>query len=277
MFKKHMPVNKFAISNIALPAYDHHALLPALAEIGYRGVEVAPSRVWKDTWTGLRANDVATYRRHVEGAGLAVVGLHSLVFDQPGLGIFADAQTSKRTLDFMLHLSAICRDLGGRTLIWGGGRRRGAMPYDEAFVRAASFMNELAHLVSDHGTCFCFEPLGPTDTDFLNSVAECQALLDAVGHPALQIQLDAKALVENKDGARSTFDAAATSLVHYHANEPGLRILGSSGSIPHAEFGRHLKEVAYDGYISAEQRMLDEYDPIDAAAESFSCLQECYG
>ena len=35
----------YAISNIALPAYDHLVDLPLLAEIGYTGLEVAPSRV----------------------------------------------------------------------------------------------------------------------------------------------------------------------------------------------------------------------------------------
>ncbi len=49
---------RFAVSNIALPAYDHATELGSLAELGLAGIEVAPSRVWQDTWKGLTAVDV---------------------------------------------------------------------------------------------------------------------------------------------------------------------------------------------------------------------------
>ncbi len=76
-----------AVSNIALPAYDHEAELGRLRELGIEGLEVAPSRVWPDTWRGLKPADVAAYRRAVTDAGLRVVGLHSLLFDHPDMGL----------------------------------------------------------------------------------------------------------------------------------------------------------------------------------------------
>ena len=56
---------------------------------------------------------VRAYRRDVEAAGLRVVGLHSLFYDHPELGLFRDAERRDRSLDFLVHLSAVCRDLGG--------------------------------------------------------------------------------------------------------------------------------------------------------------------
>ena len=109
-----------AISNIALPAYDHAAELGRLRDLGMEGLEVAPSRVWRDTWHGLTAADVSAYRHAVETAGLRVVGLHSLFFDQPDLGLFKAPEIRRQSLDFLEHLSAVCRDLGGRTLIYRG-------------------------------------------------------------------------------------------------------------------------------------------------------------
>lgn len=73
---------KFAVSNIALPAYNHRIELSQLASLGLSGLEVAPSRIWQETWLGLSASEVSGYRREVEQAGLSVVGLHSLLFDQ---------------------------------------------------------------------------------------------------------------------------------------------------------------------------------------------------
>ena len=73
--------------------------------MGFLGLEVAPSRVWKNTWQGLSPKSVERFRIEVENAGLSIVGLHSLFYDKPELGLFRDTETRRLTLDFMVHLS----------------------------------------------------------------------------------------------------------------------------------------------------------------------------
>ncbi|NQV82514.1 MAG: sugar phosphate isomerase/epimerase [Rhodospirillales bacterium] len=267
---------KFSVSNIGLPAGDHLDTLPKLAEMGLAAIEVAPSRVWSDTWHGLDSGQVANYRRAIEAAGLGVVGLHSLFFDHPELGLFRDPETRIQTQDFMVHLSAICRDLGGHTLIYGGGRRRGDIAADTARTEALDFLGQLSHRIADHGTCFCFEPLGPLDTDFINSVDDSIDLVRALDVPQLQVQIDAKALVENDEVDPDVFESAKPWLVHYHANEPGLGVLGSSGRVDHGALGRMLGSIGYDRYVSIEQRMLNQDDPLADLAESFRVLKQNY-
>ena len=268
---------KLALSNIALSAYDHASELAQLPELGIQGLEVAPSRVWENTWHDLSSQEVSTYRQDVEQAGLIVLGLHSLIFDHPELGLFKGVKARNDTLTFFTHLSAVCRDLGGRTLIWGGGRHRGALSEEAAFEEAASFMNELVIRIEDHGTCFCFEPLGPADSDFINSVHDSIRIVEAVNHPAVRVQLDAKALVENDEIRQEIFEAAAPHLVHFHANEPGLGILGSTGAVPHQTLGDHLRTIGYDGYVSIEQRMLETANPLAGVKKSAAVLVKCYG
>ena len=267
---------KFALSNIALTAFDHEEELEQLAGLGLDGLEVAPSRVWRDTWDGLGSAQVEAYRRQVEAAGLTVVGLHSLFYDHPDLGLFRQPEDRTRTLDFMVHLSAVCRDLGGKTLIYGGGRKRGDVGLEDAVRETVAFMCELAPRIESHGTCYCFEPLGPDDTDFINSVFESLDIVKAVGHPCLKVQLDAKALVANAEAAPKTFRAVAGHLVHYHANEPDLGPLGTSGAIDHATLGQMLRGIDYDGYVSIEQRMIDGADPLAAVRQSAHHLKKCY-
>lgn len=266
----------FATSNIALSPYDHAEELRQLPALGIKGLEVAPSRVWKDTWRGLSASDVEAYRRTVEDAGLKIIGLHSLFFDHKDLGLFRNGELRARSLDFMEHLSALCRDLGGRTLIYGGGRWRKEHPVDEAFDEATDFMGELSHRIESHGTCYCFEPLGPSDTDFIHTVGDSVRIVEAVASPALRVQIDAKALVENDEAELSSFHTGAPYLVHYHANEPGLGVLGSSGLVDHGKLGACLKEIAYGGYVSIEQRMLNGDDPVSDLVASARYVQEHY-
>jgi sugar phosphate isomerase/epimerase len=267
---------KFAASNIALPAYDHTRELGQLRQMGLEGIEVAPSRVWRDTWHGLTASDIDTYRRDVEAAGLKVVGLHSLFFDHSELGLFCDKDLRDQTLEYMVHLSALCRDLGGKTLIYGGGRSRGDIPEEEAYNRTIDFCGMLCERIEAHGTCYCFEPLGPKKMDFINTVDDSLRIVRAIDRSALRLQLDAEGLSDNNEISESTFLAAKPYLVHVHANEPGFGVLGSSGNVDHAAIGAHLRAIDYDGYVSIEQKMIGENAPIEALSESIKILQECY-
>ena len=267
---------KFSASNIALTPYQHEAELQALSKMGLDGLEVAPSRVWKDTWKGLTVTDVASYRRKVESANLKIVGLHSLFYDHPDLSMFGDKETRDKTLEFMIHLSKLCRDLGGQTLIYGGGRQRGDVPLEDAFRRCVDFCGELCVQIEDHGTSYCFEPLGPQKIDFINSVYDSLRIVESVNRPSLRIQLDAEALSDNNEINEDVFAAAKPYLVHVHANEPGFAVLGSSGKVDHSAIGRHLKTIGYNGYVSIEQRMLNEGAPLVDLENSVSVLKNCY-
>ena len=48
---------KHSISNIALSPFDHTDDFGHLADMGLTGLEIAPSRVWRDTWKALRRSD----------------------------------------------------------------------------------------------------------------------------------------------------------------------------------------------------------------------------
>ncbi len=265
-----------AISNIALPAYEHQDELMALKALGLHGIEVAPSRVWRDTWHGLTSGDVTAYRKQIEAAGLSVVGLHSLFFDQPKLGLCKGDVGLAKTVSFLAHLSGVCRDLGGRTLIWGGGRRRGAVSLEKAKAEATRMLEQLLPTFELHGTCFCFEPLGPADTDFLNSAHDIKAFIADFNSPALKIQLDAKALVENDEATLKTFHAVADDLVHFHANEPGLDVIGRSGKIPHQMLASFLDQIGYDGFVSIEQRMFEPAAAFTDVQESVRHMKQFY-
>ncbi|RAU23568.1 hypothetical protein CU669_00220 [Paramagnetospirillum kuznetsovii] len=268
---------RIAVSNIGLPAFNHLGLLPRLAEMGVGGLEVAPSRVWRDTWMELPPAEVAAYGKAVRDAGLTVVGLHSLFFDHPDLGLFKGADTLTHTVAFMAHLSAVCRDLGGTTLIYGGGRKRGQLPPAEAEAECDAFLDALLPRMDGHGTKLCFEPLGPKDTDFLNTAGQCLALAERFAHPALGLQLDAKALMDNDELTQATFRAVQGRLDHVHANDPGLVVVGSTGQVDHAAIGRHLAGIGYGGWVSSEQRMLTEADPLADIAASVAAIRANYG
>ena len=137
-------------------------------------------------------------------------------------------------------------------------------------------MAELCRRIEGHDTCFCFEPLGPDETDFINSAFDALAIVEALGHPGLRMQLDAKALLANGEATNEPFMAAAPHLVHFHANEPDLGVLGTSGAVDHEALGGFLRDIGYREFVSIEQRMLSAADPLADVALSAGVLKACY-
>ena len=275
---------QLAMSNIALPAYEHSSYLPLCAELGFSLLEVAPSRVWLGAGHGVRAAEVDAYRRTVEAAGLGVCGLHSLFFDRPDLSIFGDSDSVSEAVALLGRLSALCRDLGGRTLVFGspGARRRGSLSKQEADRKALLFLERTCEAIDGHGTVLSFEALGPTESDYVNSLAEASLLVDAIGHRAFGLHIDAKAASESGELDGSALPKFAERATHVHVNEAGLGPLhevAQAGSVAHDRLGSALRQANYRNAVSLEMRMISkDHDTIlSNIAQSRAVMKERYG
>lgn len=244
---------KLCASNLALPAFDHLHLLPRLKELGLQGIEIVPSHTWADPGHGVGAAQVESVRRATSQAGLEVVGLHGLLWGQPGLGLFTDFFNRKATLDYLVHLSALCRDLGGRTLILDS-RWRQDLPDRAAWQHCRLFLEDLMPKIEAHGTVLCFAPIGADQGDFCASAKECYLMVNAVDHPGFGLHLSAAGLAATGEMGHATFAAVRGRLEHFHADQPGLGLAGSDLAVDHADLRRHLAAISYFGWVSVVQR-----------------------
>lgn len=265
---------KFAASTFALPAFDHLALLPGLRPLGLTGLEVVAARTWPDGGEGPTAREVATYRYAVDQAGLEIVGLDGLLEGRPDLGLFGGAEQATRTADHLVHLSAVCRDLGGRTLIWGGRRWRGGVPAERAWTVCRSFLEAVLPRIEAHGTVLCFSPLSAASADFCRTARECRMLVNHLDHPAFGLHLSAGMQAANADTGHAPFSAVRDRLDHFHADEPGLAAIGTSGLVDHADCRRHLAAISYRKWVTLKQR--ETADPLDGLALGARHLTGCY-
>ncbi|PWC42391.1 sugar phosphate isomerase/epimerase [Azospirillum sp. TSO22-1] len=264
---------KPALCDIALPAADYRRLLPEVRTLGFLGLEVAPQRIAPDGPP--TAAQVTAHRRTVEGAGLRVVGLNALLAGQPNLGIFTTGEALRRTRDHLVGLSAVCRDLGGRTLILGaGGRQRGALPLKDAWLACRAFLEDLLPRIEEHGTVLCFAPLGRSGGDFGTTATDCRILADALDHSSLGLQLNSAAQVENGDTGHVPFNASRGRLDQFCVCEPGLAVPEAEGAGRHADFRRHLASIAYAGWLTLRQRPTAH--PEDGLRQGWALLKEVY-
>jgi len=245
---------RLALCNAALPTGTHEEWLPRLGKMGIEGLELVPSATWPQTWYGLTAGQISRYARQVRCAGLEILGLHVPLSEHPGMGWFGSEQASKETLAYLVHMSSICRDLGGRTLVLGEGRWREGLEMRQAWRASLTFFQELCRRIEGHGTVVCLAPLSPMEGDFCNSAMDCRILADAVDHPSFGLQLNARALTENGDmGRHAIFASHYGRLELFVADEPSLLPLGSSQRVDHSAMRRHLSAGGYRGWVCLSQ------------------------
>ena len=266
---------KLAASNLALPPRDHLSLLPRLPEMGIKGLEVVPAQVWDDPWHDPTPAAIAAYGDAARAAGLQVVGLHGLFAGRPDLGLFKEAAIRRRTMDYLVHLSGLCRDLGGRTLILES-RWRFDLSVASAWIECRDFLESLLPRIEDHGTVLCFAPLPPSRGDFCLTATDCRILTSAVDHPAFGHHLACTAMTENGEMVHAPFAGVRGKLDHVHLDEPAFGVLGRSGRIDHAAFRRHLDAISYFDWISVVQRWHGAADPLLALEQGARFAADCY-
>ncbi len=268
---------KLSFSNIALDSFDHIDELYTLRDIGFEGLEVAPSKVWQDV-VNVTFSDVQNYRKNVESTGLKIIGLHSLFWDQPNLGLFKNKETRKNTSEFLLHLSKLCSDLGGYFLVFGSpqAREKGNLTIKEADTIAVDFFLEISSKIENHGTCIIIEALGKDESDYINSLDHALRITEKINRKEFLSHVDAKAVFSANEQNLEIFNKLQKTLKHCHANDPGLGILGETGKVDHQLFSSLLKKIKYNGFVTAEQRMVDNNDLITPLQKSYALMQKYY-
>ncbi|MBW2333487.1 MAG: sugar phosphate isomerase/epimerase [Deltaproteobacteria bacterium] len=268
---------RLAVSNIGWPFEFSEQALDKLAELGAEGIEVAPSKVWNDTWN-ISFREAEKFRKRVEKYDLKVIGFHSLLYDHPELGLFRDKEIEKKTITFLSRLGSLCADLGGYTLVYGSpkGRKRGDIPMNDAMSRAVDFFYEIAESMEREGVSLCIEPLSTEETDFIDSATQALDLIKRVGHPGFMGQFDTKSLYAANEIEPAIFEAFRQVLVHVHVNDPDLVEVGSTGMVDHKKIGELLKSIKYNRFVSIEQKTIDVMRPLEAVTKSVEKVKKCY-
>ena len=259
--------------------WEHGKVAATVAGLGYQGVELAPFTLAADPTTLLPAN-VAAVRRAFESGGVRVMGLHWLLANTQGLSITSpDNEVLWRTKERLKALIGLCRDLGGEVVVFGSPKQRQVEPGqnpEDAFRRAARLFQDLALEAAAGSITICFEPLGPGETNFINTMAEGVRLVEAVRHPQFKLHLDVKAMrsAEPRSPAETILAEGGVHLHHFHANDPNLLGPGM-GTEDQAPVGAALKTVGYDRWVSVET-FADGPGPEEIARQSFATLTRCY-
>ncbi|MEK9948425.1 MAG: sugar phosphate isomerase/epimerase family protein, partial [Verrucomicrobiales bacterium] len=124
------------------------------------------------------------------------------------------------------------------------------------------------------GITICFEPLAPSETNFMNTASEAIEFIERLPSPAFKIILDVKAMCSMGQPIPDIIRQSAPHFAYFHANDANLKGPGC-GEVDFVPIAQALKEVSYDGYVSVEVFKFEE-GPEVIATESLSYLKQSF-
>lgn len=245
---------RFAICNEIFEGWPWERVCDFVHGLGYEGLEVAPFTL-AESAEQVAPQRRAELRRAAESRGVTVLGLHWLLVKPPGLYItHPDAAVRRRTADYFRQLVDLCADLGGAVLVVGSPKQRNLMPgvtREQALAYAGEVFQPSLDPAARRGVTLALEPLGPAETDFVNTVGEAIDLVKRVDHPALRINIDVKAMSSERRPIADVIRSAKGYVAHVQVNDPNLLGPGM-GEVKFEPIIAALREIGYDGWLSVE-------------------------
>ena len=246
---------RFGMCNELFEGRDFAEVCATLKGLGYEGVEIAPFTLAPNP-IEIDARRRAELRRIVADSGLETIGTHWLLARTEGYYLtHPDPAIRDRTGDYLVALAELTRDLGGSLMVFGSPKQRDLLPgvtKEAATGHAEEVLRRIMPRLGDLGVTFCLEPLAPSETDFLNTCDEANALIARVGHPNLVLHMDVKAQSgESGTTVPNLIRSHAARAGHFHAQDTNKRGPGM-GDVDFVPILRALVESGYDRWVSVE-------------------------
>jgi len=268
---------KFGICNEMFQGWKIEEVFLEAKKQGYDGVEIAPFTI-ADSVTQVSAGQRASIKTAAENTGVQIIGLHWLLVKPEGLYLnHPDEGVRAKTLDYFRELIDFCGDIGGRLMVIGSPKQRNVMPgetYADTWKRTVEFFTECLPKAEERNVTLCFEPLSPSETNFVNTAAEGVRMVREINHPKFRLHLDVKAMSAEGEPVADIIRRTISYAAHFHANDANLKGPGM-GDVDFVPIFRALRECGYKGFVSVEV-FIFEPDPVTIARESIRYMQKCW-
>jgi len=266
---------KIAVSNIAWENKYLSEYLSLLKKLKCSGVELAPNIIWTEPINATK-EDRKILKDIIDKEGLSVVGFHALLFSRPDLQFFKSKESRKNTINYLCELIKLCAELCGKQLVFGSpkNRRLHNRKYSECLDQIMEDFFQISEFAKKYNIFFCVEPLGPNETDFIQSVEEGGSIVNKVNHQFLKLHLDTKALFATKENPNEVVNKFKNIIQPVHISDENLREPGSV-NFGHEEIGKALNKINYKNYLSIEMKKPKE-NIKDSISRSVLFVKENY-
>lgn len=245
---------------------------------GYDAIEIAPFTI-ANYVTNISPSARQSIRDNAARAGIAISGIHWVLVQAEGMYLnHPDSAVRLRTARYFRDLVDFCADLGGRIIVVGSPKQRNVMEGvtpAQAWDWATDTFRDAVRHAEDRAVTLCFEPLAPSETNFINTAADAIRFTRQLNSPAFKIILDVKAMCSEAKPIPQIIRESWPQFAYFHANDANLKGPGF-GDVDFTPIAAALHEVGYDGVVSVEVFKFEE-GPEAIATRSLEYLRRVFG
>lgn len=268
---------KFAICNEIFQGWTLEDTFAFVAKTGYDALEIAPFTIAKSV-TEISSARRGEIRELAKRSGIEVSGIHWVLVQTEGLHLTSpDIAIRKRTSEYFSALVDFCADIGGRFIVVGSPKQRNlenGVSREQGWEWATEIFRQPVMKAEQRGVTICFEPLAPSETNFINTAEEAVTFVKHLNTPHFKIILDVKAMSSEAKPIPQIIRESWPNFAYFHANDKNLKGPGF-GEVDFKPIAAALKEVGYNGYVSVEVFNFDE-GPQVIAQESLKTLKAAF-
>jgi len=267
----------FAICNEIFKDWKMDDVFAYAAKLGYSAIEIAPFTL-ANSVTEISAIERGRIRDEAARHGIAIAGIHWVLVKPEGLYInHPDSRIRERTARYFCELVDFCADLGGQVMVVGSPKQRNILSgvsNEQAEQWAAETFRNAVARAEERLITICFEPLSPTETNFINTAENAIQFIKRVPSRHFQIILDVKAMCSESKPIPQIIGESWPHFSHFHANDKNLKGPGF-GDVKFEPIAAALKQVDYNRYVSVEVFNFDE-GPEVIASKSLAYLKSVF-
>ena len=251
---------QFGICNEIFQGWKLEESMVFARRAGYDAIEIAPFTI-ANYVTDIPASARKDIRDAAARADIAISGIHWVLVQAEGMHLtHPDPEVRARTGRYFCDLVDFCADLGGRTIVVGSPKQRnvveGVSPA-EAWDWGTATFRDAVRQAGERGVTICFEPLAPSETNFINTAEEAIRFVRQHASPSFKIILDVKAMCSETKPIPQIIRESWPHFAYFHANDRNLKGPGF-GDVDFKPIAAALRDVGYDGVVSVEVFKFEE-------------------
>lgn len=260
-----------AASNICWPADRDDEVLRFMADRGFSGLEIAPTRLFPGRPYDMLSQSAGFAAEMKAEYGFQICSMQSVWYGMRQR--IVDSDDSRRELLGYTEKALCFADAAGcRNLVFGCPRNR-AYEKPEDIPVIEDFLLRCADLAEKHSAVIALEANPPIyNTNYLNKTAQALELIKRLDHPALRLNLDFGTVIENSEDL-DWIPEDGCYINHVHISEPNLVQIRKRPE--HIKLLKLLRDIGYSGFVSIEMgsegNILKAADYLCGVAEKAVC------
>ena len=240
---------KLSISNIAWSAEHDTEMYQYLHDVGYQGLEIAPTRKFPvNPYDKLsEAKDWAIMLK--EKYGLEIPSMQSIWYGHKEK-IFGNKDERKVLIDYTKKAILFAETIGCKNLVFGNPQNRDTEDVTTNLPIAIEFFREIGDYAAEHNTIIAIEA-NPIiyNTRFINTTEQAVELAYKCDSKGIMVNVDLGTIIYNNEDI-NYLKQILDYINHVHISEPGLKVIENRNL--HQHIFSIFRERGYQRYLSIE-------------------------